>query len=86
MKICFNWFSESKLPTTVALKKAINIASFSNQITQEIQQEFIQIWEIVFGLWKNFKKGTSAFKLCCVVTSVDHKISGSVNPSAFYPA
>jgi len=38
-----------------------------------------------FGFESVFQKSKIVVKLCCVVTSADHRIYVSVNPGAFYP-
>jgi len=67
-----------------SFSKAINIALFSNHIYKRNSTSIDSDFRKRFDFKKGFLKSKIVVKLCCVVTSIDHRIYGSVNPGAFY--
>jgi len=52
---------------------------------EQIKNAFVgYFWRTLITL-ERILKNKIVVKLCCVITNADHRISGSVNPSVFYP-
>jgi len=69
-----------------SFSKVINTASFSNKKNIKKKKSTIDSdLRKRFGFESVFQNSKIVVKLCCVVTSVDHRISSSINTGAFYP-